>query len=342
MKPRSFLPGHAITGNSISDFDRARRLALAGMAAAGLALMRQPAHAGPLLDRLRERRAARGGETGGAAEAAGAPAGSMPPGARTLANQHYGPGPAQVFDVYLPAEAREAPVIFMVHGGAWAVGDKAMGRVVDAKVARWVQRGFVFVSINYRMLPEAAPDVQLRDVARALSVAQEQAPRWGADPHRFILMGHSAGAHLATLLAVSPPGGPEAQRFLPVLGTVALDSAAMDVVSLMSERHLRLYDRPFGTDPAYWRAMSPTLMMHSGAAPVLAVCSTRREDSCAQAKQFVAQATRLGVRAASLGEDLSHAEINGQLGQEGAYTRAVEDFMASLDESVARRLARAS
>ncbi|EER58388.1 LipQ, partial [Acidovorax delafieldii 2AN] len=94
-------------------------------------------------------------------------------------------------------------MVFLVHGGGWRHGDKAHERLVQNKVARWVPRGVVLVSVNYRLLPEAGPDEQLRDVARALATAQRQAPGWGADPQRFLTMGHSAGAHLVALLAAT-------------------------------------------------------------------------------------------------------------------------------------------
>lgn len=295
-------------------------------AALTLAILAQAADAGALLERLRERQAASASATN-----------ALPAGVRKLTDIAYGADPAQTMDVYIPADAHDAPVILMVHGGAWAIGDKAMERVVDAKVARWVTRGIVFISINYRMLPQAAVDMQLRDVARALAMAQQKAAAWGGDPQRFVLMGHSAGAHLAALLAVSPPA-----RFtpppLPVLGTVALDSAAMDVEAIMNQRHLRLYDRPFGTDPAYWRALSPYHVLTPGAAPLLAVCSTRREDSCDQARRLAARADGLGMQVQVLGEDLSHGDINSQLGLDNAYTRAVEHFLAGLHPDLARRL----
>lgn len=305
-----------------------KRLRMCLLGFALLAGLAETVQAGPLLELLRERRAG---------QAASADSTALPAGVKRLENLSYGSDTAQTFDVYLPPDAKNAPVIFMVHGGAWAIGDKAVGRVVDAKVARWVSRGFIFVSSNYRMLPAAAPDVQLRDVALAVSTAQRKAAEWGGDPQRFILMGHSAGAHLVSLLAATPRPAyaPELQ---PVLGTVALDSAAMNVVEIMGQKHYRLYDKPFGSDPSYWRSMSPTLNLAAGAAPLLAVCSSRREDSCPQAGQFVEQAGQLGVRAEVLREDLSHGEINSQLGLPGAYTAAVENFMSSLDGEVARRL----
>jgi acetyl esterase/lipase len=122
----------------------------------------------------------------------------------SLRDVAYGSDPAQRMDVYLPPDAKNAPVLLLVHGGAWRIGDKAHGRVVENKVARWVPQGFVVVSVNYRMLPGADPRVQADDVALALATAQRQAPAWGGDPAKFVLMGHSAGAHLVSLLDAQP------------------------------------------------------------------------------------------------------------------------------------------
>ena len=61
----------------------------------------------------------------------------------------YGSDPVQRFDVYLPPHPQNAPILFMVHGEAWRVGDKKNERVVDSKVGHWVTEGIIFVSVNY-------------------------------------------------------------------------------------------------------------------------------------------------------------------------------------------------
>jgi arylformamidase len=254
----------------------------------------------------------------------------------------YGSDPAQRFDVYSPVRdeqklAPTAPVIFMVHGGGWRIGDKAMRSVVENKVKRWVGRGFIIVSINYRMLPKAAPLEQAQDVVRALAAAQEKAASWGGDRGKFILMGHSAGAHLVALISASPSQSASA-AVTPWLGTIALDSAALDVVRIMEEPHARLYDNAFGNVSSYWRLASPFHAMTKGMQPFLAVCSTRRETSCEHADGFIAKAVSLGTRASVLRENLSHRDINQRLGDNDAYTRSVEDFMRTLDPVVARMM----
>jgi acetyl esterase/lipase len=254
----------------------------------------------------------------------------------------YGNDPRQKLDVYLPANAHDAPVIFMVHGGAWRIGDKSAAGVVQNKISRWLPKGFIVVSIDYPMLPQQDALGQADDVARALAFAQSRAKFWGGDPGKFIVMGHSAGAHLVALLAAAPAN---AFRFgaKPWLGTVSLDSAALDVVQIMSNRHLPFYDAAFGNDRARWHLASPIDALTHGAMPILAVCSLpRRDHSCEHAADFVAKAQALGVRSRVSRQDLSHEQINKELGLPGAYTGDVEAFMASLDPQVSALLGQPS
>lgn len=254
-------------------------------------------------------------------------ASELPAGTRVLRDIAYGTSARQRFDVYLPARPQRAPVIVMVHGGGWAFGDKDHAGLIPNKAAQWLPRGYVLVSVNYRLLPEAAPLEQARDVARALATVQRRARDWGADPGRVVLMGHSAGAHLVALLDAAPGLLVQAGASQP-RGTVALDSAAMDVVQMMQlPRRPRLYDRAFGDDRGDWIAASPYHQLARGAPPLLAVCSSRRRDACPQARALAAKAATLGVRVQVLPQDLSHLQINQVLGAPSAYTDAVVAFV---------------
>lgn len=255
---------------------------------------------------------------------------ALPAGARVERNLAYGSDPRQRLDVYIPANAQDAPAILMVHGGGWRRGDKQLWRVVKNKVAHWVGRGYLFVSTDYRLVPQADPVGQAHDVARALAFVEANLRSWGGDPARLVMMGHSAGAHLVALLTADPAIAARegAKRWL---GSIALDSGAMDVAQIMRARHWRLYDVAFGSDPAYWRRASPIDRLKGPPAePILVVCSTRRRESCPQGRAFAAKITQLGGRAQVLLEDLSHAEINDLLGTPGAYTARVDAFLHSL------------
>jgi len=271
-----------------------------------LGLTTQLTHAGPLREFLQERAAAR------VESATSAP---------QLANVAYGPHSKENYD------------------GAWKIGDKAHGNVAQNKVKRWVSRGIIFISVNYPMLPEADPLSQAHAVARALAHAQAHAAEWGGDATRFVLMGHSAGAHLVALINAHPELA-RAEACQPWLGAVALDSAAMDVTKIMGQSHFRFYDEAFGSNPAYWEKASPARNVSRAAAPMLMVCSSRRSDACEQAGLYAAQARPLGVRTQILAQDRSHAEINEQLGTPGEYTNEVEAFIGSLDPRLRQLLSR--
>src|SRR5579872_5306358 len=102
--------------------------------AALIFLMGCPASAGPLRDWINHRKASQQEETLENAEP-NTPYRSLPQGVQLLSNIPYGSDAKQRMDVYLPATPTKAPVIFMVHGGAWRFGDKAAQSLVENKVA---------------------------------------------------------------------------------------------------------------------------------------------------------------------------------------------------------------
>ena len=250
-------------------------------------------------------------------------------------NVPYGSDPLQKLDVYIPAAgAYKAPVILMVHGGGWYQGDKMDTPVVLNKVQNWVPTGAIFVSINYPLVPKVNALQEAQSVALALGYAQRHATEWGGDPTKFVLMGFSAGAHLVSLVASSPSvvnSTPASLRPQPWLGTIALDSAAYDVVSMMNNPyHQSIFDDAFGSDPKLWNAASPMAQMKARMAPFMAVCSTKEDYSCAWAQAFVDQALGYGTNALMLSQNLDHGAINNNLGLPSDYTTQVSTFMSAL------------
>jgi len=249
---------------------------------------------------------------------------SIQPGARKQTDA-YGTDAAQRLDVYIPPGARNAPILIMVHGGAWMIGDKANTGSIENKLKHWLTRGWIVVSVNYRMLPDAMAYEQAQDVAEAVQWAQGYAEDWGGDPRKIILMGHSAGAHLVALVSSNPEMVGQ-----PWAGTVVLDSAAMQVSATMAGRHPRFYDQAFGTDPAYWAKASPMDQWTPKAVPMMLVCSTKRpDDPCDDARRFQAEAKAGGRDMPVLPQDLTHADINRTLGLPGAYTDWVDAFISN-------------
>ena len=253
----------------------------------------------------------------------------LPRGARLERDVAYGNDPAQRLDVYVPENPARAPILLMVHGGAWMLGDKANTGVVASKVAYWLPKGYIVASMNYRMARPPEPLGQADDVARALAFVQKQAASWGGDGDRVVLAGHSSGAHLVALLAADP-GIASRQGARPWLGTIALDSAALNVVAIMEGRHARFYDRVFGDDRGGWTRSSPLHRLAGRPGPMLLVCSSRRDDSCSAARAFADKAIAAGGRAEVVPVELNHGQINSELGRSSAYTAAVQAFMQSL------------
>jgi arylformamidase len=253
----------------------------------------------------------------------------LPAGARVERDLAYGADPAQCLDVYLPSGRPTGAILVIVHGGAWAIGDKANPGVVAAKVAHWLPAGIVVASANYRMLPLSGPLQQASDVARAIAFVQKQAASWRADPARVVVVGHSTGAHLAALLAADPALA-ATEGAAPWLATILLDSAALDVVELMRAPHRPMYDRVFGTDEVAWHELSPLHRLRARPAPLLLVHSDERPDSAAASHRFAAAAMASGGRAEVHAVSLGHAAINSQLGLGNGYTERVDAFLTSV------------
>lgn len=293
------------------------------------------AFGGPLRDRLEERlesrRAAAPSDDAAEMETGDQSTTGvrLPPNARLERDLSYGNDPQQRLDIYMPAQAKAAPIIFMVHGGAWMIGDKAASGFVSNKVAHWLPKGYILVSSNYRMSRQPNPLDQADDIARALAFVQSKAPSWGGDPAKVLLLGHSAGAHLVSLLAADPrivtsKGG------TAWLGTIVLDSAAYDLVEIMQRKHPRIYDRAFGKDPAFWTDSSPYHRLTTAPTPMFLVCSTSRSDACPLARAFSSKAVELGGKITVLPVDMKHGELNKELGLPSDYTTTIEGFMRSL------------
>jgi len=238
----------------------------------------------------------------------------------------YGDAARHKLDVYAPKGAKGAPIILMVHGGGGFMGDKANTSVYLNKGGHYLAKGYVFASMNYRLVPDVNPVQQAEDVARALRFVQANAKLWGGDAQRVVLMGHSAGAHLISLMHVDPAFAKDAGA-APPLAAVSLDSGAYDVSAIMKRSHSPFFDHVFGKDKNFWRTASPIHRIAGKPSPMLLVCSSRSKESCAQSQAFKAALLKEKAAAQVVAEDLSHREINTDLGLKGAYTQRVDAFL---------------
>ncbi len=114
----------------------------------------------------------------------------------------YGPhGTANEMDVYSPPGSSgdtRKPAVVLVHGGSWVSSSKA---VWNSDIAPFLEAGYTTVALNYRLAQEAAWPAQRTDVVAAVNELREHADRYHVDPDKIVLLGSSAGAHLAAAAA---------------------------------------------------------------------------------------------------------------------------------------------
>ena len=119
--------------------------------------------------------------------------------AETLTDLAYGRAPRQRLDVYVPRSAGPHPLAMFFYGGGWEDGERGIYRFVGAALAA---AGIVTMIPDYRVYPDVRFPGFVEDGASAVAWAIENAAKFGADPERLVLMGHSAGAHIAAMLAL--------------------------------------------------------------------------------------------------------------------------------------------
>ncbi len=261
----------------------------------------------------------------------------------TAANVPYGDpaNPRLKLDIYSPAGARNLPVVFWIHGGGWQGGDRTS---VQIKPQAFVNKGFVFVSTGYRLLPEVDMVTIFRDVAKSLGWVHKNIARHGGDPKRIFVMGHSAGAQLAALTCIDDRYlKAEGVPFTVLKGCVPVDGDTYDVPAIIetAETRLRVHGMPmpknghrqkFGNDPALHRDYSAVthVARGKGIPPFLILHVADHPDTTAQARRLGAVLNEAGVPAKVFGaRESNHNRLNDQLGvPEDPATKALFEFVA--------------
>ncbi len=251
--------------------------------------------------------------------------------ARVSGTIMYGGHLRQQVDLYVPDQAAgDAPLIVYIHGGGWQIGNH---KLVQEKPGHFTAQGYVFASAGYRLLPDAPVEQQAADLGEALRALRAGAPDYGFDPGKIVLMGHSAGAHLAALLATDPKYAGDA--FGAIRGVVLLDGAGYDVPLAIATPTMEmplLYRDVFGDDPARHKALSP--ITHAGgkdAPDWLALYVADRANSRAQSERLVAALTKGGARAEAMAiSGTDHGRMNREIGtaEGAAQTEAIDAFLA--------------
>ena len=115
-----------------------------------------------------------------------------------IRDNRFADGRRGLLDVYMPKTAHDAPLAMFFYGGGWEDGAKADYRFAAMALAR---RGIVTMVPDYRLYPDVRFPDFVGDGARAVRWARRNAVEFGADAKLLFLIGHSAGAYIAAMLA---------------------------------------------------------------------------------------------------------------------------------------------
>ncbi|MBI3856974.1 MAG: alpha/beta hydrolase [Planctomycetes bacterium] len=249
----------------------------------------------------------------------------------------------QVLDIHAPKDAKNLPVVFWIHGGGWQAGDKSL---VQEKPKMFVERGFVFVSTNYRLLPKVEMLTIFQDVAKSIGWVYKHIGEHGGDPSRIYVMGHSAGAQLAALMCIDDRYlKAEGVPFSALKGCVPVDGDTYDVPAIIetAETRRRVHGEPqakvghrekFGNDPEKHRDYSAVTHVAKGKGipPFLILYVADHPDTTAQAKRLASVLKASDIPVTAFGaKDTQHSKLNDNLGTAGdPATKAIDDFLAGL------------
>jgi arylformamidase len=210
----------------------------------------------------------------------------------------------------------------------------------------FTDRGFVFVSTNYRLLPKVEMETLFRDVAKSVGWVYKNIAEHGGDPNRIFVMGHSAGAQLAALMCIDERYlKDEGVPFSALQGCVPVDGDTYDVPAMIetAETRLRVHGEPmpknghrqkFGNDPAKHKDYSAVNHVEKGKGipPFLILYVADHPDCSAQARRLAKVLKDADVKAVAFGgKETNHTRLNDNLGTaDDPATKAVDDFLASV------------
>jgi acetyl esterase/lipase len=246
----------------------------------------------------------------------------------------------QVLDVFAPKDAKNLPVVFWIHGGGWQAGDKTD---VQVKPQVFADKGFVFVSTNYRLLPSVDMGTIVRDVAKSVHWVHDHIAEYGGDPKRILVMGHSAGAQLAALICTDDRYLKAEDLSLAITkGCVPVDGDTYDVPAIIEtgETRRRVHGLPqpkfghrekFGNDPAKHRDFSAVthVAKDKGIPPFLILHVADHPDTTAQAQRLGNVLKDAGIPVTVFGaRETNHNKLNANLGlPDDPATKALFEFL---------------
>lgn len=253
-----------------------------------------------------------------------------------------------VLDIYTPSapSSKKLPVMFWIHGGGWTVGDKSD---VALKPKVLTDRGFVFVSTNYRLLPEVTMEELTADIASSLGWVYRHIAEYGGDPNRLFVGGHSAGAQLAALICIDDRYlKKEGVPFTALRGSIPVDGDTYDIPKIIQTAEYRQaiyggemptfgHRQKFGNDPEKHVDFSAVTHVAPGKniPPFLILYFPGNPETNVQARRLESVLKEAEIPARAIGKgDSNHGRLNDDLGRPD--DPVTVEFFKFLDEILAK------
>jgi acetyl esterase/lipase len=226
----------------------------------------------------------------------------------------------QKLDLYVPKGAKDYPVLFFIHGGGWTGGSRAG---FDKIGKTFAQNGVGFVSTGYRLSPKVQHPAHIQDVAKGFAWTVANIEKYGGKPDAIFVSGHSAGGHLAALLATDEDylkaeklSVKNIKGVIPVSGVFVISTRMKNA---------------FGEDEEVCKKASPQNHVREGLPPFLIFYGDGEQNALGkQAEAFAPALKEKKVEATIVvGKDRNHGTIMMKMSAEDdPATQAVLEFIA--------------
>ncbi len=241
-------------------------------------------------------------------------------------------------DIYAPKTGAKHPIVIYLHGGGLYTGDK---KEVKLKPGAFTKAGYLFASVNYRLSPAVKYPAHIQDTAKAVAFIYKNAAKYGGDPDRIFLLGHSSGAHLAALLATDEQFlSAEGLSLKDLKGVICLDEEGYDL-PLLKEIEPKLfssvYIMDFGNDPEIWKQASPIAHVAPGKGiPPFLLLHLGGNTQKTMAQNLAAKLKNAGVATEVVFiPSKTHYALTDDLGKPGDQaTKIIFNFLAQRDREI--------
>lgn len=202
----------------------------------------------------------------------------------------------QQLNVFAPRRQGSLKEVFIfIYGGSWNSGKKSLYNFLGNRMAR---KNVVTVIFDYPKSPQADYDEMATDAAIAVKWVKENIERYGGDPNKIFISGHSAGGHLAALITVRNEYFDKLGMVSPIKGAILIDAAGLDMYGYLKEENFignNTFLQTFTTNPDNWKKASPLYHLHKGMPPMLIYVGEKTYPSIkASNEKLVAELKSLG------------------------------------------------